>query len=427
MTARTASLTSFIAACLLTAGTWCLCWPEAPSLATPQDRPPEPPPRPRLERARIPGLANELNTASSNQARLIAATEFENLRIEDFPGVFDSVQLIDGRELTRAGKTLLILWASMDGKAAAQWSWMRLRGEGLWSHAINQIAPAWAWHDPAGLADWTLAVLKERKANNQSLSLTEVLQIDAPIFESVDVESVGKALLKEDPRLALTVFLTRGGSSSSDHLIPQSFTGVEDIREAVLAFDNLEGLKITRILTPGERDYLAMAMLQRWKELDPADFARSPYAGVLDSAASQGSVISDKEWKALPPEQRASGAMKQIAAYDDRTRLLFAAVIARSWAMSDPAGCRAWIESLPEDLQAPAAFSSASAGARSDLVGTLGWAEGLQANARARAMIAAFESWKSVHPGDQPESSDWPRERRQAWEDLAALNQLQSP
>jgi len=426
MSSKTLSLASFVAACLLTAGTWVLCWPEAPDVAVHREEKPPEPPQPRLERSRIPGLVSELENATSNEARLKAATELENISIEDFPGIFDSVELMRDRSLTQAGKALLIRWASVDGKAAAEWSWMRLRGEGMWTAALREIAPAWAWHDPSGLAAWTLAMTPDRKAGEGTKSTTEVLQTDTPIFETLDFDIISKALIKEDPRAAFTIFLTCSGWIDSEQWKAKSFTRAEDIREAVLAFDKLEEMKIDRILTPGNRDHLAMTLLQRWKELDPADFARSPYAIVLDSAVPQGQVISATEWKKLPPEERASGAMKQIAAYKGNTRTATAGVIAASWALSDPAGCRMWVESLPEDLQAPAAAAAAGFGARSDLGQTLEWAEQLPASSRAGSIVAAFESWNAANPQGQPDTSNWPEQRRQAWEDLAALKMLQS-
>lgn len=420
MIARTATLASFISACLLTAGTWCLLWPQPKDEAPPETTPKSASTAP--DAARIAALLKEIDTADSNQARLDTAERLADLPLEAFPAAFDSVELFKDRALTNAAKVLLIRWASIDGAAAAQWSWMQLRGEGLWPYAFKEIAASWAWHDPAGLTDWTLEKMKAHKPGHRTMSLEETLRTESPVLDASHIQRVAQALMKEKPRLAYTVLLSRGHSSSHDNL-SQGLETVEAIRDALLAFDKID-------VSDMDPDNLAYQLLQRWQEIDLEDFVRSPHANlfeVKEGSWSVHQVITADDWKELPSAERASGAMAKIESYQGSSaRQSGASVIASSWAKIDPAACWTWIGSLPEEFVAPAAAGYASIDGAFHLEQTLDRIEQLPATARSRAFVAAFNTWSRRNPGDPQDFDNWSPKRQQAWQDLAALKQLQS-
>ena len=410
-------LVSFLGACLISTGLWYLLWPpqttEAPAEAPRESS------RPKPDAKRIAAILAEIDHAPSNQARLLAAEQLADLPLEAFPAAFDSLRLVEGRELTWAGKMLLIRWASMDGEAAAQWSWMQLRGEGLWTHAFQEIAAAWAWHDPAGLSAWTLARIDDYKRSGNGLTLEEALRAGSPVLESGDFEKAAKALIKEKPGLGYGLMVAKGGTWSHENLA-LSIETPEGIRQALLAFDKVE----LKQWDPGD---LMLQLLNRWQEIDPEGFARSPHAGLLDEKkiTPMHQVINTDGWKDLPPNQRASGAMAKIESYQGRGRQSAASVIASSWAKLDHAACWTWVESLPEGYLAPAAAGYAQMNAAYHLEETLDRVEQLPTGAQNRALVAAYRTWarKNSFP---PENFDqWPTGRRQAWQDLKALQQIQ--
>lgn len=419
MNAKILSLTSFAASCLITAGTWCLLWPQR-KIETPAQEPMESA-HPAPDAKRIAALITEINTATSNQARLHAAEQLADLPLEAFPAAFDSVPLFEGRELTRAGKMLLIQWASMDGAAAAQWSWMQLRGEGLWSYAFKEIAASWAWHDPAGLCAWTLEQMKGYKPGSDSLSLEEALRTASPKLESGDIDKAARALVKEEPGLAYSLMVAKGSQWSHDNMA-MDIDSPEGIRDALLAFEKVE---IKRM----EDGDLVLQLLKRWQELDPEDFARSPHANLLEETPGSKplhQVITADGWKDLPPGERSSGAMAKIESYKGSARQKAASVIASSWAKMDHTACWTWVESLPEEIQAPAAAGYAGMNAAFHLEETLKRIEQLPVAAQSRALVAAYGTWVSRNSGAPENLDHWSTERRQAWQDLDALRQAQA-
>jgi hypothetical protein len=86
-------------------------------------------------------------------------------------------------------------------------------------------------------------------------------------------------LVTEDPHSAYQLIVLRGGFSTDDRKIPMAIHTVARVREALLAFDKLEFLDPAKL---HGTDTAAMLLLMRWKELDPADFNRTPHARLFD-------------------------------------------------------------------------------------------------------------------------------------------------
>lgn len=61
--------------------------------------------------------------------------------------------------------------------------------------------------------------------------------------------------------------------------LANSLETVAQVREGLLAFDHVEDLspQIYR-----DVDVYPISLMKRWKELDPVDFARSPYHRILE-------------------------------------------------------------------------------------------------------------------------------------------------
>jgi hypothetical protein len=229
----------------------------------------------------LPELAvrvDAVRNAETHEARLKAAARLGEIPLEDIPEALAQVQLIEGRNLTLVAKLLLIRWAADDGEAAANWAWTRFRSEGVWHEAFKEITASWAWNQPAKLCEWTKRLAKEHKPSFGDISLADAKLSKTPILEFSLLDLICFNLVSVAPREAFEILQIRGGYSSEDTHLFDSLQTVAAVREGLLAFDNLDQLKPDDSQGP---DMFAKSLLHRWKELDPGDFSRSPYAALV--------------------------------------------------------------------------------------------------------------------------------------------------
>ena len=269
---------AFVVASAVTAAGWVLFWPKAgPSAAPPMAESRPDPDKIRWNRQNLIERIEELEKASTSADRLKAAVRLNEIPPEEISNALDQVQLIENRKLTLAARLLLIRWAASDGEAAANWAWLRFRPEGLWQYAFREISSSWAWNQPAVLGEWALKAAKRRKPGDD-ISLAEAESADSPLLDSDMLNRISRDLIRTDPRLAVQVFLARGGWRSDDRQFFDALGSVQQVREALLACGQLDKMVPNRI--QGDEIH-ARGLLERWKKLDPADFARSPYAHLI--------------------------------------------------------------------------------------------------------------------------------------------------
>ena len=94
-------------------------------------------------------------------------------------------------------------------------------------------------------------------------------------------------------------------------------------------------------------------------------------------------------------------------------------------AAEDPAACREWLESLPEDTGWFAAGEFVSIRAADELDEALDWIQRFPPDKQAALFVRAFDAWTEARPGGVPDVSGWGDERLSAWEDLEALRNLE--
>lgn len=360
-------------------------------------------------------------SAEGNEARLAAAVRLGNVPTPEIPALLDSIELVKDRELTLAAKTLLIRWASEDGKAAAEWAWLKFRADGMWYFVLPEIAGAWAWRDPEGLAKWTMQIVEQQKPGlDDSLSLDEVLKREVPVIERGRAMRICELLLRESPRRAFELFLKLPGWSTGDGFMTSSLQTPGKIQDALLAFD-LESMNLdaTRGLS-GPAIY-AHGLLTDWRELDPQGFAASPYAKYLQLGITEEKIAEYQRWKALPKEERRALAAKMLEAGTDEGRADLVHSMTEDWAKEDPEACREWLASLPTEWAEAGArpFAAAAGGSYVETIWTE--SESFAAPLREASRVTSHAAWRKEHPEGEPEMSAWSENAKQAWGDLDTL------
>jgi len=427
MNAIIPQLLAFTTASALTAACWLAL---RPSPAEPQVAQPPPQAEARLESGDLDRMLVALDSATTHDEKLEAALALRSLTPQDFPAVFERVEVAKDRQLTLAAKALLIHWASHDGGAASLWAWQRFREERLWKPAFREIGAAWAWRDPAGLAAWLTAQIGTNAGRMTDATLDEVRKSDAPLFESDDLSRACRWLMAENPRLALGPLEMRGGTSSDDHLIWDALQDPRKIEDALMAFEDLDAL--LKDTQPGQYFFggkkgSASGLLMRWQTLDPEGFARSAYARYLPAPLPGDLTVALAEWRTSPPADPPSAASRLLESRPEPARPTAVRKVTTLWAESDPAACRDWLDSLPPDLREPGAVQFTISRAAADLGTTLDWLDQFPPAIRHGGLVHAFDAWTAAHPGARPDTATWSDERRQAWADLQALKSLGTP
>lgn len=270
-------ITAFVAGAAVAAAMWALVWPAGDSVA-----PEIPAVDQRVERMETPSPADgaawlrDLENGATAADRAAAAGRLARLPITSFPNALEGVELVRDHSLTLPARALLARWAAIDGEAAVAWAWPRLRSTGQWDRAFAEMVAAWAWSRPEHLAAWAR---HQPNAQERSPTLLEVESAETPLVGWDELNKIWQALAKSNLRLAFEILQLRGGSSSEDSRIRNSLNSVDQIQEALSTFDCLGEMETYKF--SGYDQILAGSLLQRWKEIDPEDFAKSPHAHLL--------------------------------------------------------------------------------------------------------------------------------------------------
>ncbi len=303
-------------ACALTGGAWWLTWPQIQSPPPPVvSSAPVPRAEPWEKRMMI-DLIHELESAATDQVRLEAAGRLMEIPAENVENALERVTLVRDRKLTLVAKVLLIRWATTDGEAACRWAWRRFRSDGLWESAFREMGPSWAGRHPKSLEKWSISHFAK---SAETISMQTGLASDEPVLEFDMLSHVSKWLILEDPRAAFEVLQARGGFSTDDRL-PESLQTVEEIRHALLAFDDLDKMTPNRFTGP---EIWAQSLFVRWRKIDPEDFSRSPYSRFFNSESpnqAAANLPDDLESALdqadqLPPALRQSGLVRAFDAW----------------------------------------------------------------------------------------------------------------
>jgi hypothetical protein len=420
-------LLAFTTASAFTAACWIALRPVPPE---PPAEHPEPQAPVRLSSTDLERTLAALASAKTHDAKLEAALALRSLSPQDFPAVFERVEVAKDRQLTLAARALLVHWASRDGEAAALWAWQSFREERLWKHAFREIGAAWAWRDPAGLAAWLSEQVASEAGSLDEATLDEVKKSDTPLFDSDDLSRACRWLMAANPRLALDLLEKRGGTSSDDHLIWDALQDPRKIEDALLAFDDLDVL--LKDTQPGQYFFggkkgSASGLLMRWQSLDSEGFARSAYARYLPAPPSGDLTVALAEWRTSPPADPPSAATRLLESRPETARPTAVRRLTTLWAEFDPVACREWLDSLPPDLREPGAVPFTIACAAADLGPTMDWLDTLPPAIRHGCLVHAFDAWTAAHPGAEPDTSAWSEQRREAWADLQTLKSLGKP
>ncbi len=414
---------AFGTACLLSAVAWYLCWPGRDDHAATN-----PPP---AAATTAPAAAHSTNwnevlaevaRARTNDERMAAAAKLGEVPVAEIPALLDSIELVKDRELTLAAKTLLIRWASVDGKAAAEWSWFKFRADGMWYFVIRDLAGAWAWHDPEGLAKWaTDLVAQQGPGFHDSPPLAEVLKRDTPYLERNQTMEICERLLRESPRLAFGLYLKLPGWSTGDTFMWSALKTPQQISEALQAFPNIDGMNLNaRRGLEGHAIYVH-SLLTDWRKMDAAGFASSPYAKYLPVEFPEEKSSGYQSWKGLPAEARREAAAKLLETGSTEERAGLVSSMTLDWVKEDPAACGEWLDSLPPEFTTGALRLFAE-GAGASQVETV-WAKSgsLPAALREACRCESHAAWREAHAAGLPDMSGWSAEAQQAWSDLDAL------
>ncbi|WP_035602245.1 hypothetical protein [Haloferula sp. BvORR071] len=410
---------SFGCAALLTAAVWYACWPQRLPVASARSHAEPSPQEPKSKNWQE--AVAQTASAEGNEARLAAAVRLGEVPTAEIPALLDSIELVKDRQLTLAAKTLLIRWASEDGKAAAEWSWLKFRADGMWYFVLLEIAGAWAWRDPEGLAKWTMEIVAQQGPGFQdSLSVEEVLKRDVPVIERGRGAKICELLIRQSPRWAFELFLKLPGWSTGDGFMTSSLQSPEQIQDALLAFD-LESMNLDATRGISGPAIYAHSLLTDWRKLDPQGFASSPYAKYLKLGISNEEIGQYQRWTTLPKEERGTAAAKMLEAGTNQARSGLVLSMTEDWAKEDPAACREWLASLPAELAEAGARPFAMAAGGSYVESIWKESESFDTSLREGCRIDSHKAWRKDHPEGNPDMNGWSEEAKQAWSDLDAL------
>jgi hypothetical protein len=235
----------------------------------------------------------DLASARSAQAKLDVARQLDRIPANQVRAALEETPLIENGQLSMAARLLLIRWAAQDGEQAIEWAWMRFRSESVWHDAFREIIAAWSWNQPAKLADWAAHVALSQTPNSTYIPLAEAQQSEHPILDTDALRTIVVRLMRTSPRDAVAFLHSPGGARVWDSDAIRNLQSVTAVHEALSAFDDLEALNwdlmrdsaaqtTMRISSnQAEPETIALALLQRWRELDAEDFARSRFAALL--------------------------------------------------------------------------------------------------------------------------------------------------
>jgi len=332
----------FSISCCVTAVIWRQSAPQQTTAVT-LERLPAKPDRTPWTRLRLVGLLEQAEKAGTDPERMAAAVALAAVPDELRREALEATPLIRDRKLTFTARVLLIQWGAADGGASCRWAWERFRKEGVWDQAFREIGPSWAAKDPKGFAKWALS--HKRGTALENITLKDALASDEPILDFSDLGRATKWLVSEDPQAAFHMLISDGGNSSDDYKLAEALGSVEQVHQALLAFDHLDEM------TPGHYQgdqIIALGLLQRWYELDPEGFSRSSFARFFDSfGGNRPREKTTPDWQATLEQTASLPAEERQAAF---------------------ARChQAWFESHPDEQPDKTGWSVARLRAWSDL------------------------------------------------------------
>lgn len=274
----------------LTLAGWILFWPD--QAVSPEPTSPAIPAHARpaaWDPAHLAERIGDLESATTDEARLKAANRLSEIPVAEIPGVLATIKIGEKRNLSLVAKTLLIRWAAADGEAALHWAWNRLRTDHLFDPAFKEIGSSWAWSHPRGLIAWTQDYL-ERHPLSAAAAPADELALD-----TFKIVAISKWLAPEYPREACQLLILRQGFSSMDQEVAAALNTVPQIQQALSAFPDLDRMVPNRYQGT---QILALELMKRWSEIDPVTFARTPYPAVMP-----GKSLAEKDRATLAPAE----------------------------------------------------------------------------------------------------------------------------
>ncbi|WAC18435.1 hypothetical protein OVA24_14465 [Luteolibacter sp. SL250] len=396
----------------VTIAAWAIAWPRGSASRNPSSVP-EKETHPTPPRIDPTSTITALREAKTPEEKLAAAARLHLIPVERIPELLESFPVMENKWPAFATQALLIRWASKDGAAAMEWLWKTLPDRSYFPSASRDIRASWAWHDPEGLARWAEDHLQrttpDEKPPNDS----------SPKIDSSQLSQICLWLVPHDPYLACTLRKKAGGSfSSQDVALAQAIPTVEKVRQALRAYDDLDQLSSTKI---SGHQMIPMQLLRRWQELDPEDFARSPYGHVMPVSVHGGDYLRKNAWRTLSAEKRANHANAIISGKDGDGRAAGIYQIASQWAEVDPAGTASWLESLPRSEAKQWAGAVSGVIAPKDLPRALALLRTQEPAAYRSSLVRAFDAWTKQHPDTPADLSGQDELTQQVWRDLQAL------
>lgn len=406
----------FACGAVLASAAWITLYPR-PTEQAPSEVTEAPIVIPKWSADSLQSALRDLESSKTSAEKLAAVNRLNEIPTEEIPAALASIETVKNRQLTFAAKTLLMRWASKDGPAAVSWAWQNLGKSQAWNEAFVEIGPAWAWRDPEGFGTWLKAAMERHKPDLSVPSETAKASED-PVFDTTQISKAVRWLVPGKPSLAFEILKARPGWSSDDHKIVDMLRTVAQVREALLAFDDIDRIDITK---PSTDLSIPISLLQRWKDLDPEDFARSPHRNAIGATRFEEVDGMVSSWKSKAPSERASAANGVIDGTTDQNRPYTLTKIAAEWAADDPEGAAAWLESLPiihekiRDQVYATEISLANPGPAFRHIAALPPVR------YQSSMKTAFDAWRTKRPGQFPDMSEWSETQRRDWADLEAI------
>lgn len=411
------NLTAFLGGCAVAGIAWSFSWPKSDhSNETVFPKGSSTPPEPRSAPVPLHERLRELSEAGTDEAKLTVANAISRYSADELRLALERETLIENHQLTLAAKVLMIRWAEKDGQVATEWAWIRFRSEGLWNQVFREIGPAWAGHSPASFGAW----VKERAEQNTLHDISEEVGMGSawPLLDFDNLTRSSSWLMTEDPRVAYQILFLRGGISTRDSHHADTLRSVEQVQQALSAFDGLDEMKIGSF--QGNQIYLT-PILNRWRTLDPESFEKSSLSRLMSVSSAFVGSEDVKNWDSLTQERRVEVANQAISEPDPKVRDMKIFAIIRHWAAVDPEANTAWLESLPTENRPGFYKASFAASAPEHLESSLDQAGKLPPVQREACRVTAFDAWTKAHPGERADRTGWPAERVTGWEDLEAL------
>jgi hypothetical protein len=321
------SIAIFLAGCGVTFLAWDLVWKKTPPDSAPAT--PVTATKGKLEENSWPkeksgALIKQVTDAKDDESRFRSCLDLAEIPPQDIVTALESMLSYNQPASHPAFQTLLIRWAAIDGDAALKWAWKTFKDARGWNEAAHQISASWAWNDPRGFQRWCLEsphVGYDQRETAAALAKSS----EVPVLDMFFISRAVNSLIDESPYLTYDLIVKRGGGFYG--LYPRyahALETPEEVREALSAFPDLGNLKTG---DQGDTQLAALALLERWRELDPVNFAASPHAKVLpplpgtqrsfEEIAAEDPGQALEQTDSLPVVDRAASLARAFKAWQD--------------------------------------------------------------------------------------------------------------